>query len=285
MDYSPLLTSDPAAALAIIDQARADIIAPFLTSHDARDGGDIAMTYSQISTNGGGSISVLATGAVNVGTTVIAGSTSAGTGGLAGSNNNTGILTAAGGALNVFATGDVNVDESRVMTFEGGDITVWSDQGNINAGKGDKATINAGSPKLTINPTTHVSTVTFTPPTVGSGIRALTYAPNENTPAPAIGNLYIFAPSGFVDAGEAGISGGNLTIGAMNGVLNAANISFTGRAVGLPPSSQGASLGALMGTSDLSKGNISTDMGASRLPRKGSPLPGPSKISCFGGWT
>ena len=43
-DYSPLLAGDPAAAQAIIDQARADIIAPFLTSHGARDGGDITMT-------------------------------------------------------------------------------------------------------------------------------------------------------------------------------------------------------------------------------------------------
>ena len=29
------------------------------------------------------------------------------------------------------------------MTFQGGDITVWSDRGNINAGKGDKAAVNA----------------------------------------------------------------------------------------------------------------------------------------------
>ena len=169
-------------------------------------------------------------------------------------------MTEAGGTINVFATGDVNVDESRVMTFQGGDITVWSDRGDINAGKGNKATINAGSPKYTCK--NGVCALTFTPPTVGSGIRALTYAPDQDTPAPPIGNLYIFAPSGFVDAGEAGISGGNLIIGAMNGVLNAANISFTGQAVGLPPASQGLSLGVLTGTANLGdKAALAQEMG------------------------
>ena len=50
-------------------------------------------------------------------------------------------MTSTGGAVNVFAGGDVNVNQSRIMTFQGGDITVWSDRGNIYAGQGDKATI------------------------------------------------------------------------------------------------------------------------------------------------
>ena len=41
----------------------------------------------------------------------------------------TGIFTAQGGAINIFANENVNVNESRVMTFLGGDITVWSDTG------------------------------------------------------------------------------------------------------------------------------------------------------------
>jgi hypothetical protein len=248
--YTPLLQSDPAAAQAIIDQTRANVIATFFTSYGAHGGGDITLTSSQISTTGGGSISVLATGEVNVGKDILASSTSSGT--------NTGIFTSTGGAVNVFATGDVNVNESRVMTFQGGDITMWSDQGNIYAGKGNKDTVNAGVPKYVDG------TLTFiTPPTVGSGIRAMTYAPGENTPAPAIGNLNIFTPSGFVDAGEAGISGGNLVIGAMYGILNVANISFTGQAVGLPPAAQTLSLGALTGTTNLGEKTIvSQDSGA-----------------------
>jgi filamentous hemagglutinin family protein len=256
-DYSPLLTSDPVAAQGIIDQARTGIITPFLASHGANAGGDIIMTSSQISTAGGGSISVLATGSVDVGTSILQSGQSISFGGVL---KNFGIFTSTGGAINVFATGDVNVNEARIMTFEGGDITIWSDTGNVYAGRGDKATVNAGVPKYTCK--NDVCSLTFTPPTVGSGIRAVTYAPDENTPAPPIGNIYIFTPSGFVDAGEAGISGGNVILGAMNGVLNAANISFTGQAIGLPPASQGVSLGALTGTSDLSKSIISSDTGA-----------------------
>ena len=45
-------------------------------------------------------------------------------------------------------------------------------------------------------------------------------------------------------------------------ILNASNISFTSGAVGLPPASQGVSLGALTGTSDMSKSTVSSDTGA-----------------------
>jgi hypothetical protein len=97
---------------------------------------------------------------------------------------------------------------------------------------------------------------------VGSGIRALTYAPSPTTPAPAAGNIYLFAPSGDIDAGEAGIAGGKVILGATT-ILNGNNVSSSvGSVVGLPAASQGVSLGALSGTSDLSKGSISADTGA-----------------------
>jgi hypothetical protein len=158
------------------------------------------------------------------------------------------------------------------MTFQGGDITVWSDRGNVYAGRGDKATVNAGAPQYICE--NGLCTLTFTPPVVGSGIRAMTYAPNENAPAPPIGDLYIFTPSGFVDAGEAGIAGGNLVIGAMNGILNAANISFTGQAVGLPPPSQTLSLGVLTGsTPDLGTKNSISSIAIAEGSRVASTQP------------
>ena len=245
--YGPLLTSDPAAASAIIGQARSGIVMPFLASAAARDGGDIIMTSSQISTSGGGGISALATGSVNVGTSALGSGQSVSLSNS--SQKNFGILTEAGGPVNVFASGDVNVNEARIMTFRGGDITVWSDRGNVYAGKGDRAAVNAGSPQYICK--NGICTLTFTPPIVGSGIRAMTYAPDEFTPAPPIGDLHIFTPSGFVDAGEAGMSGGNLFIGAMYGVLNVANISFAGQTVGLAPATQGLSLGVLTGVTNL----------------------------------
>ncbi len=257
--YTPLLQTDPAAAQAIIDKTRATVIESFFASHGEKSGGDIDMTYSQIFTSSSGSISLLATGSVNVGTTAL-GSGNSVTSGIV-VTKNFGIMTEAGGAINIFSVGDVNVNESRVMTFDGGDITngwgditIWSDQGNINAGKGDREAVSGVTPHWALVGTTYE--LTFTPPVTGSGIRAVTYS---TTPA---GDLYVFAPAGVVNAGEAGMSGANVTIGAMNGILNAANISYSGHAIGLPPPSQDVGLGLLSGASSGSelgsKGTISS---------------------------
>jgi hypothetical protein len=209
------------------------------------------MTSSQITTTGGGSLSIIATGALNVGTTLLSS---------AALGKSTGILTETGGAINVFATGDVNVNTARLMTFEGGDITVWSDTGSINAGKGSKTAISASPP--TYSCTDGVCSLTFNPPAVGSGIRALTYAATPTSPAPPIGNISLFAPQGIIDAGEAGISGGTIILGAVT-VLNVANISFTSGSVGVPIASQTVSLGALTGTTNLAATTIvSQDSGA-----------------------
>ena len=178
---------------------------------------------------------VITTGTLDVGTTVLA---SANT-----TDKSTGIVTETGGAIRIFANRDVNVNESRVMTFQGGDIVVWSDLGNINAGKGEKTAVNAGRPQYVDNKDGTYSLKPSTPP-LGSGIRAVTYPSDENTPAPPAGDIFLFAPQGVIDAGEAGISGSNVILGA-TAILNASNISFTTGSVGLPAASQGISLGAL----------------------------------------
>lgn len=53
----------------------------------------------------------------------------------------TGILTVRGGDIDVKATGDVNVNLSRIATFGGGDITVTSTAGDINAGSGARTDV------------------------------------------------------------------------------------------------------------------------------------------------
>ena len=254
VQYSTLQAAgDAAGAQAVVSQARSGIIAPFLGSANA--GEDITMTSSQIATTGGGSLFIVATGALNVGTTLLPSASSGST-----ASKSTGILTETGGGINIFTNGDVNVNEARMMTFQGGDITVWSDTGNINAGKGSKTAVNASLP--TYSCTNGVCSVKFNPPQVGSGIRAVTYAPDEFTPAPPAGDIYLFAPQGIIDAGEAGISGGKVFLGAVT-VLNVANISFTAGAVGVPAASQTVSLGALTGTTNLAATSmISQDSGA-----------------------
>jgi hypothetical protein len=49
-----------------------------------------------------------------------------------------GILTLGGGAIDVFAKGDIDVETSRISTFHGGDISLTSTHGRINAGNGSR---------------------------------------------------------------------------------------------------------------------------------------------------
>jgi len=217
--------------------------------------GNIDMTSSQINTAGSGSLFLAVAGDLNVGRSSFFASE--------GARRSTGVFTSAGGAINIFAGGDVNVNESRVMSYRGGDITVWSDHGNINAGRGSKTAINVSPPHRKW--VKGVLVVEFEPPSMGSGIRALTYDPDGvegALPAPPAGDIYLFAPQGIIDAGEAGISGGNVILGATE-VRNVANISFASGSVGVPAASEGsASLGALTGLSSVTQ-ELKADSAAS----------------------
>src|SRR5208283_2738879 len=162
------------------------------------------------------------------------------------------------------------VNQSRIMTFYGGDIAVWSDDGSINAGRGSRTAVSASPPKKqTIN---GVTTTVFVPPAVGSGIRAVTYGFNPPPP----GNIYLFAPSGIINAGEAGIAGGEVVLAALQ-VINAFNISFTAGSVGVPLASVGTTgLGALTGTSSITQTsqalNEVSGVGASTSPQAAQML-------------
>ena len=110
----------------------------------------------------------------------------------------------------------------------GGDIVVWSSHGNIDAGKGAKSAISAPAPITSVDAKGNITTL-FPPVVSGSGIQ--TILPNDKTKAQ--GNVYLAAPIGIIDAGEAGISGGNIIIAA-TAVVGAGNISATGGAIGVP---------------------------------------------------
>ncbi|MGD0277879.1 MAG: filamentous hemagglutinin family protein [Smithella sp.] len=229
-EYSTLMAAgNKDSANSILNQVETQTIEPLLGSPSGS--GNIEMTTSQISTNSGkDNIYIIANGKLDVGTSTFFENEA--------DRAKTGIFTAAGGAINIFTIGDVNVDESRIMTFEGGDITIWSDSGNINAGIGTKEEIITSPPHdVPIYDQNHDIigyTVEFTPPAVGSGIRAVTYDPyGAIGVAPPEGDIYLFAISGIIDAGEAGISGGKVVLAATQ-VLNVGNISFTTGSVGVP---------------------------------------------------
>jgi filamentous hemagglutinin len=241
------------------EEIRNELFTPFLYDHLSGTG-DLNMTTSGIQTiSGNDAINIFAAGDVNVGITTIKSTDSTTVVG----DKETGILTAGGGPINLLAGGDVNVNESRVMTFLGGDIIILSDEGDINAGRGSKAKVTAAEPQIIKKD--GVTSVVFSPPAVGSGLRTLAYDPDGNGPrvTPEPGDMYVVAWDGVVDAGEAGIEGGRLYLAATK-VLNSQNISVGAGSVGVP-STSGApvSLGALSGDSMSATESTTSDIAKS----------------------
>jgi hypothetical protein len=241
-------------ASSLLRKTREDTITPFLG--DPSGEGNINMTSSQISTSIGQSdVFVISGGTMSLGKTALSLSSTV--------NRKTGITTGGGGAINIFAMKDLNVNESRVMTFYGGDITVWSDQGSINAGRGSRTAVSASAPKPVTTSTGGIVWA-FTPPAIGSGVRAVTYG--ENPPPP--GNIHLFAPTGIIDAGEAEISGGKVVVAATQ-VLNVQNINFSMGSVGVPAagvSQATAGLGALSGVGGITETTKMAEQTAAALP-------------------
>jgi filamentous hemagglutinin len=185
--------------------------------------GDISLYFSQIYTEAGGSIALLAPGGgVNAGLAEAPTSY-----GLSKPPQDLGIVAESTGDVSSFSYGDFEVNQSRVFSAAGGNILVWSTEGNIDAGRGSKTSLSAASPTVSYDDN-GFATVTYYPPTSGSGIQALADVPGS-TP----GGVSLFAPHGVVNANEAGIVAGNLTIAA-TAVLGTNNISASGVVVGVP---------------------------------------------------
>ena len=244
--FTEYRTVDPGKAQGYLDKARtllADFFGDSATADAYPDGGTISMEKSRIlSRDDGGDIYMLARGNVVVGRSNIQlpGATT-----VAGSDSSSlGIFTERRGGIKIFAERDVDVFESRIMSMFGGDIAIWSDHGNVNAGKGSRTTVS--SPVSADGE--------FKPPVMGSGVRTSTYdpdGPEGPKKAPKQGDAYVFAPEGVIDAGEAGISARNIYLGATQ-VLNAQNIQASGVSVGAPVQVSGAAnVGALSGSSSL----------------------------------
>jgi hypothetical protein len=124
----------------------------------------------------------------------------------------------------------VQVYQSRIFTEQGGDIDLFSANGDLNAGKGKKSSASYPPLKLTLDIDGY-SHVNPTGLVTGAGIGALLSVPGQD---PNLSNVNLVAPRGIVDAGAAGIRvAGNLNIAALQ-VLNAFNITVTGSVTGLP---------------------------------------------------
>lgn len=164
-------------------------------------------------------------------------------------NNVLGMVVAGSGDLRGFSRGDMLVNQSRMLTVGGGDVLLWSSEGDIDAGKGKKTASAVPPPVVGIDGQGNVTQV-LQGAVAGSGIGALQ---SGATPA---GDVDLIAPKGTVNAGDAGIRAGNLNIAAQV-VLGADNIAVSGTSTGTPVADTSAvtaaSSGATSGGDDASR--------------------------------
>ena len=140
-----------------------------------------------------------------------------------------GLVTLGYGDINIFARNNVVVNRSRILTFAGGDETIWSTLGDIDAGRGAKTTRVPSAPEIQTDGDT-VTKVLEKADISGSGIGTIVGFTGVEE-----GDVNLIAPLGTVNAGDAGVRvSGNLNIAALF-VLNANNFQVSGEIKGLPP--------------------------------------------------
>jgi hypothetical protein len=139
-----------------------------------------------------------------------------------------GILTLRGGSIDSFTDTNFLLNQSRLFTEDGGDIAMWSSNGDLNAGEGPKT--SADFPPIVVQTDDDLFTqVDSVGGVTGAGIAA--FEPAPGVPAP---DVFLIAPRGTVDAGAAGVRvAGNLFVAALS-VANADNFSVGGTSVGVP---------------------------------------------------
>lgn len=203
------------------------------------DTGDLDIRSSTIQTQQGGSVSILGPGGQ-----ALIGSVGApqvltdNRGKVIAGPNSMGVLTLEQGNVDMFTDRSVLLAQSRIFTEQGGDMVIWSSNGDINAGQGAKTTSVLPAPSYICTPDAYCI-VDARGEVSGAGIATL-----QTIPGAPRGSVYLVAPRGTVDAGDAGIRvSGNLVVAAAQ-VLNADNIQVQGQKIGVPVA-QSVNVGAL----------------------------------------
>ena len=139
-----------------------------------------------------------------------------------------GILTLRGGSIYSFTDTDFLLNQSRLFTEAGGDIAMWSSNGDLNAGQGPKTSANFPPVVVQVDEDLF-SQINSVGGVSGAGIAAFEPAPGVAPP-----DVFLIAPRGTVDAGDAGVRvAGDLFIAAL-AVANAENFSVGGSSFGIP---------------------------------------------------
>jgi hypothetical protein len=198
--------------------------------------GSIDLTSREIKTASGGDISLFAPGGRLLVGVDLSGNQPV----------DQGILTEDGGNISIFADNSVTVGTSRIFTLRGGNIIIWSSQGNIAAGAASKTVQSAPPTRVLIDPQSGEVKTDLAGLATGGGIGVLTTV--AGVPP---GDVDLIAPAGSIDAGDAGIRvSGNINLAAVQ-VLNVGNIQVQGASAGVPV------LSVSLNTSGLQAANAS----------------------------
>lgn len=186
---------------------------------DQQGNGNILLSVSQIKSEQDGDIHLFApTGSIVVGVADPS---------LTKKASQQGIFTVDSGDLYAYVEKNFQVNQSRAFTLNGGEIVIWSNHGDIDAGSGSKTEISTPPPALVVRDGQLVLDTSNS--VSGSGIAVL--KSRDDTPS---ADMSLFAPEGTIDAGDAGLrSTGNITLGARV-ILNANNIQAAGSVTGAP---------------------------------------------------
>jgi hypothetical protein len=170
------------------------------------------------------------------------------------------------GSIGIFSDLSTLLAQSRIFTEQGGDILLWSSNGDINAGKGAKTSSELATIQYVCDQD-HFCRVDAAGQVSGAGIASLQTLPDAEA-----GDAVLVAPRGTVDAGEAGIRvSGNLFIAAFN-VANADNIQVQGESAGVPTSA--VNVGALNAASSAAAAaqQSAEDLSSQRPPERAASL-------------
>jgi hypothetical protein len=157
--------------------------------------GDLDMFSTAIASLAGGNVTVNVAGSANLGTSVFTGDQTA-----------RGIFTVARSDVSVVAGGSININGSRIAAYDGGNVTVISLHGDVNAGQGGQGSVEVE--EVYINPRTG-EVLTYTPTIPGSGILATSFPtpldPSFPSSTHAPGNITVRTPEGDIIANAGGI--------------------------------------------------------------------------------
>ena len=175
-----------------VNMTQLNTIPPHGAMLDIHLSGNLDMTSTAVANSGWlGGIKICVGGELNVGQQSLFGNAS----GVA-----RGIYTTSAGDISVNAVRDVNVDGSRIAAFDGGNVTVISRQGNVNAGAGGLGDVEIGL-ELQLNANGTLVPVSTGRDISGSGIMAL----NDGASTIGVGNITIKALLGSINADVGGI--------------------------------------------------------------------------------